>query len=321
MEYKVCVVGAGRWGMNHVRTLNSLGALGGIVDSRSEVRSRLQQEYPEVRIFKNLEAALKSDFSGFTVATPAETHYDIASMIVNEGRHVLVEKPITLNSADAHKLVELSEIKKVNLMVGHVLLFHPAFQKINSMLKDGTLGKLQYLYSNRLNLGTIRTEENVFWSLAPHDISLFQHFVGHPVQKVTSRGMDIIQDGIHDSTMTTVEYADNIMGHIFVSWLHPFKEHRFVVVGSRGMVRFEDSTEGKPLIYYDKSVSWDNGVPKPQNGPSWHIGYDNKMPLTEELKYFVEHLNGDPIQIADGRSALSVIEILEKANLSLQNGN
>jgi len=317
---KICVVGAGRWGMNHVRTLNSLGRLGGVVESREEVRNKIIADYPDVEVFPSVGDAITHGFPGFTVATPAESHYEIAEQIITAGRHVLVEKPLTLNSIDAIKLRDLAQKHSVNLMVGHVLLFHPAFKKIKSLLNEGTLGKLQYLYSNRLNLGTIRTEENVFWSLAPHDISIFQYFVNRRATKITSRGMDIIQDGIHDSTMTTIEYPNNIMGHIFVSWLHPFKEHRFVVVGSRGMIRFEDSADGKPLIYYDKSVVWDNGVPRPQNGPSWHIEYDNKMPLTEELTYFAEHLNGDPVTIADGNSAVDVIEILEKANESLKNG-
>jgi len=201
--------------------------------------------------------------------------------------------------------------------VGHVLLFHPAFQKIKQMLTDGTLGKLQYLYSNRINLGTIRTEENVFWSFAPHDIALFQYLTESMPVKVTSRGMDILQDGVHDTTITTLEYPGKTMGHIFVSWLHPFKEHRFVVVGSKGMIRFEDSQEGKPLVYYDKSVSWQEGKPIPRSGAAWFVEYDNTMPLTAELKYFTDHLNGDPITISNGESAVEVMKILEDATENL----
>ena len=321
MEKQVCVVGAGRWGMNHIRTLAGLRCLGGIVESRKEVRDKLAVEYPEVNIFENVDQAINEQFDGFTVATPAETHFEIAAKIIKAKNHVLVEKPLTLNSVDAIELNRLAGENNINLMVGHVLLFHPAFQKIKSMLDQGTLGKLQYLYSNRLNLGKIRTEENVFWSLAPHDISIFQYFVNRDFRKITSRGMDILQDGIHDTTLTSIEYENNVMGHIFVSWLHPFKEHRFIVVGSRGMISFEDSANGKPLIYYDKSVSWDNGVPKPKDGPTRHVEYENKMPLTEELKYFVKHLDGKPLSIANGNSAVEVINILEESSRSLSNGN
>ena len=318
---KICVVGAGMWGINHVRTLWSLGNLGGVVDASPRLLAKIKDSYPEVKVYDSLDGALIEGFDGFTVATPAETHYKIAARIISEGKHVLVEKPITLNSIDAENLCKLAKQKNVNLMVGHVLLFHPAFAKIKSMVDNGDLGKLQYLYSNRLNLGKIRTEENVFWSLAPHDIALFQSLIGKKPVNITSRGMDILQDGIHDTTMTTIEYPGAVMGHIFVSWLHPFKEHRFVIVGSKGMIRFEDSAEGKPLLFYDKSVTWENGIPKPVAGASWYVEYENSMPLTEEMKYFVDCIHNKPPRIADGESAAEVIKILETANKSLNNGN
>ncbi len=313
----VCVVGAGRWGKNHIATLHQLGYLGGIVEANPTVLAMFQEKYHHVRCFAHIKDALKENFSGFTVATPAETHFEIAKKIIIAGRHILIEKPITMNSKDAVTLHELALKYNVNLMVGHVLLFHPAFQKIKQLITDGTLGDLQYLYSNRLNLGTIRTEENVFWSFAPHDIALFQWLIGAAPVKITSRGMDILQNGIHDTTITTLEYLGKVMGHIFVSWLHPFKEHRFVVVGSKGMIRFEDSHEGKPLFYYDKRVMWEEGKPIPHNGATSVVEYDSSMPLTEELKYFVEHLNGTPIKISNGENAIEVMKILEEATLSL----
>ena len=318
---KVCVVGAGRWGLNHIKTLHKLDALGGIVESNVEVLDSLKTAYPNVQCFNNLSDALHEDFDGYTVATPAPTHFAIAKQIIESGKHVLVEKPITLNSNEAKILADLAREKDVNLMVGHVLLFHPAFNKIKSLLEDGSLGDLQYMYSNRLNLGTIRTEENVFWSFAPHDIALFQYFTNSFPNKITSRGIDIIQDGIQDTTITTLEYPDRIMGHIFVSWLHPFKEHRFVIVGSKGMVRFEDSAEGKPLIFYDKSVDWKDNIPTPHSGPTHYIDYDSVMPLTEELKYFVDHLDGSPVTTCDSVSAVEVMKILETATESLTRGN
>ncbi|SVB71667.1 uncharacterized protein METZ01_LOCUS224521 [marine metagenome] len=264
---------------------------------------------------------MKYGFDGFTVATPAETHFDIARKIIESGHHILVEKPITMNSADALRLHELSMKNKVNLMVGHVLLFHPAFQKIKDLIEDGTLGDLQYIYSNRLNLGTIRTEENVFWSFAPHDIALFQWLTGSYPEMINSSGMDILQNGIHDTTVTTLEYPKKLMGHIYVSWLHPFKEHRFVVVGSKGMIRFEDSLEGKPLVFYDKSITWDNGKPVPRSGATRYVKFEDSMPLTRELQYFVDHLNGESIKISNSEHAIEVMKILETATESLMEGN
>ena len=314
---RVCVVGAGRWGINHIKTLHSLNVLGGIVESDIMVLDSLKTAYPNVQCFNNLSDALLEDFDGYTVATPAPTHFTIAKQIIETGKHILIEKPITLKSDEAEVLADLANEKDVNLMVGHVLLFHPAFNKIKSLIDDGSLGDLQYIYSNRLNLGTIRTEENVFWSFAPHDIALFQYFTNSFPDKITSLGVDTLQEGIHDTTITTLEYPNRVMGHIFVSWLHPFKEHRFVIVGSKGMIRFEDSAEGKPLIFYDKGVDWKDNIPFPRSGPTHNIDYETAMPLTEELKYFVNHLDGSQISICHSQSAIDVMKILESATESL----
>lgn len=317
---KVCVVGAGNWGRNHIRTLYDLGSLDGIVECDQKIIDTIKTLYPNTVCFTSLDDAIEAGFDGFTVATPAETHYDLARKIIESGHHVLVEKPITMNSADALYLHELSIENKVNLMVGHVLLFHPAFQKIKDLIEDGTLGDLQYIYSNRLNLGTIRTEENVFWSFAPHDIALFQWLTGSYPNIINSSGMDILQNGIHDTTVTTLEYPNRLMGHIYVSWLHPFKEHRFVVVGSKGMIRFEDSIEGKPLVFYDKSIEWEDETPIPKSGSTWYVEYESGMPLTREMKYFVDHLNGEPIRKSNSESAIEVMKILETATESLMKG-
>jgi len=314
---KVCVIGAGNWGRNHIQTLYNLGNLGGIVECDQKIIDTIKTLYPNTACFTSLDDAIEAGFDGFTVATPAETHYDLARKIIESGHHVLVEKPITMNSAEALYLHELSIENNVNLMVGHVLLFHPAFQKIKDLIEDGTLGELQYIYSNRLNLGTIRTEENVFWSFAPHDIALFQWLTGSYPNIINSSGMDILQNGIHDTTVTTLEYPNRLMGHIYVSWLHPFKEHRFVVVGSKGMIRFEDSVEGKPLVFYDKSIEWEDEMPIPKSGPTWYVEYESGMPLTREMKYFVDHLNGEPIRKANSESAIDVMKILEIATESL----
>lgn len=315
---KVCVIGAGRWGMNHVRTLSELGVLGGVVDSRLEILEKLKLAMPHVFTSTSLDAAINAGFDGFVVATPAETHFEVATEIIDSGHHVLVEKPVTLTVSDAVSLRDRSLEMGVNVMVGHVLLFHPAFKKIKHMLADGLLGDIQYLYSNRLNLGTIRNTENVFWSFAPHDIALFQDLVRRSPVSLNSTGLDAGKRGIHDTTLTSIDYGQGTMGHIFVSWLHPFKEHRFVVVGSKGMIKFEDSMEGKPLIFYDKSVNWRKGLPTTQTGATWHIEYEPAQPLSEELKYFLDHLDGSPLKIAGIGDAVGIMKVLESATQSLQ---
>ena len=315
---KICVIGGGKWGINHIKTLEKLSALGGVVDNDNEVINNVKNNFKKTKIFTSLDVALMEDFDGFIVATPAKTHYNIAKKIIENGKPVLVEKPLTLNLDSAIRLKDLAIKNKVNLMVGHVLLFHPAFQKMKSMIEDGVLGKIQYIYSNRLNLGTFRTDENVFWSFAPHDISLLNYFFDDKPINVTSRGVDILQKDIHDTTITSFDYKNNRMGHIFVSWLHPFKEHRFVLVGSNGMLHFEDSKEGKPLILYDKKAEFNGSVPNPKTGKVTQVAYDDSAPLTNELKYFISKINGGKIKIASGESAVDVIDLLEKSSKSLK---
>ena len=173
--------------------------MGGIVESSQETLNRFAEQYPDVKGFLLLDEALQEkSFLGFTVATPAATHYPLAKKIIEAGKHVLVEKPFTLQNDHAEELVRLSEKNNINLMVGHVLLFHPAIKKIKNLIDENKIGKLQYIYSNRLNLGQIRTEENVFWSLAPHDISIFQYFTDSFPEKVYSKGSAILQENIHD---------------------------------------------------------------------------------------------------------------------------
>ena len=236
MEHtKYCVIGAGRWGKNHIRTANELGVLAGIIEPDDTVRKQLQEEYPATIIHASLDDAGALDYDAYTVVVPAEYHYSVAKKLMEHKKHVLIEKPITTNSKDSNELVLLAKKNKVVVCVGHLLLFHNAFLKMKELIDQGKIGKVQYIYSNRLNLGTVRTEENSLWSFAPHDISLFQFFTGSYPEKITSNGGAFLQPHIHDTTMTVLEYPNNIKGHIYVSWLHPFKEHRFVIVGSKAV--------------------------------------------------------------------------------------
>ncbi len=314
---KVCVVGAGNWGSNHIRVLNEMGSLGAIVDSNSSTIKRFRQLYTDINFYRNVEDSFKGSFDGYVVATPAVTHFQIAEILIKNKCHVLVEKPLALNVKGASKLNELAQENEINLMVGHLLLFHPAILKIKQMIADGAIGELQYLYSNRLNLGTIRSEENILWSFAPHDISIFQFLVKKFPIEVLSRGGCFVQTDLHDTTMTVLQYPENIIGHIFVSWLHPFKEHRLVVIGSKGMISFDDSSKDKRLNYHDKTINISDGVPTKFEGETQEVEYDREMPLDRELQYFVDHLDGSTIENSDANSAIEVLKILEMATNSL----
>ena len=319
----ICVVGGGRWGANHIRTLEELGLLGGFVEPDLERRADLAARHPRAAAFSRIEDAVQQPFDGFVIATPAQTHVDLARFVIEHGRHVLVEKPLALHSRDARDLVAAAARARVNLMVGHVLLFHPAIRKIREIIRggqDSKIGRLQYLYSNRLNLGTVRTEENILWSFAPHDISIFQYWIGASPIEVDSRGGAYLQPTIHDTTLTMLRYPDNVVGHVFLSWLHPYKEHRIVVIGSKGMLSFEDSSGGKQLLFYEKGIDWVQGEPIPRDGPTESVPYGDEQPLAAELAYFAERCDGRPVEIASGASGVEVLEILERATESLRGG-
>ena len=231
---------------------------------------------------------------------------------------MLIEKPMTLSAEEALRLVEEGRMHGARIMVGHLLLFHPAMRKIKEIIDEGTLGRIVYLYSNRLNFGKVRAEENAFWSLAPHDVSLFNYFLGSTPVEVTGRGRAFLRDGVEDEVHATLRYAGGEEAHIFASWLHPFKEHRLVVVGSAGMVSYEDSSEQKEVLLYKKRFeldkeraveSFDDGVES--------VPYPHLLPLTEELRYFVDHLR-DGYKKASGEEGAAVVKVLEQVGERLE---
>ncbi len=316
---KYCVIGAGRWGRNHIRTANECGVLAGVVDTNQQALEDIKSEYSQIRVHLDLSEAM--DYDAYVVAVPVEHHYSVAKTLIMNKKHVLIEKPITVNQDEANELVALAKEHNVVVCVGHLLLFHNAFLKMKDLIKQDKIGKIQYIYSNRLNLGTVRTEENSLWSFAPHDISLFQFFTESFPNQVTCSGGAFLQPHNHDTTVTVLEYPENIKGHIFVSWLHPFKEHRFVIVGSRGMFVYEDSSSDKELLFYEKGIDWVNGEPIKRDGPTEKIAYDAYPPLKAEVEHFIELIktNTQTSKIS-AEAGSDVLEILTMAQESLESG-
>lgn len=310
MKKEICVIGGGRWGQNHIKTLAGLNGLAAIVETNPQRLAQLIEQYPSVKGYTNMDEAIEAGYAGYTIATPAETHFTIAEKLISKGLNVLVEKPMTMTALQSEELVKLAEKTGSCLMVGHVLLFHPAIIKIKETIDSGKVGDLLYLYSTRLNLGTVRTEESVFSSFAPHDISVLDYIIGKPAIDIQAKGAKFLQKNIYDSTMTQLTYPGNIHAHIYVSWLHPFKEQKLVIVGSKGMISFDDSTREKEIYYYNKRIDFENGVPVKVEHPDEIIPYEKKMPLEEELKYFIDHLD-KTIEVADGKSGYEVVKILE----------
>jgi len=314
MNKKVCVIGAGYWGKNHIKTLSKLNALHGVAELDEDTLSYFLDKYPDIKGHLTVEDALREDYDGFIIATPAKTHFEIAKTVIKAQKNLLIEKPMTLSIHEAEELVSLVDENQVNAMVGHVLLFHPAIKKIKKMINNGDIGDLQYIYSNRLNLGKVRTEENVFWSLAPHDIAIFQYLTNSTLKNINATGSAFLQKGIPDSTMTQIEYQNGVKGHIFVSWLHPFKEHRLVIIGSEAMISFEDSLNDKPLKYYSKKINLISGVPEKIDGPVELISFEKRMPLEIELEYFIKHMDNTKPEISNIEHGFEVVRTLIEAS-------
>lgn len=308
----ICVIGGGRWGENHIRTLFQMGNLAGIVENDAQRLDKLLLKYP-VNGFNRVEAALQRKFDGYILATPAETHYSVGKILLEKGLNTLIEKPMALSSKHSRELLEIAEKTGAKLMVGHLLLFHPAIKKIKEIIESGEIGRLYYIYSTRLKFGTVRTEESVFWSFGPHDIAILDYFTGQPAVNIVAKGARFLQEKINDFTLVQFEYPNNVHAHILVSWLHPFKEQRLVVVGSRGMLSFDDSSEKKNIIHYRKHVDWHNGKPVMVRQSGETIAYEPGEPLNAELEYFVENLDKE-IEVSNGKAGHAVIQVLEKVD-------
>ena len=320
----LAVIGSGKWGMNHIRTAYELIGenLKCVCDIDVSNENKVNEISKKIKFTTKFDDVLKNkDINSVIIATPAETHFELTKRCLENDKHVLVEKPITLVSEDAKVLVDLADAKDKRLMVGHVLLYHPAIVKIKKMLNNGRLGMLQYIYSNRLNLGTIRSEENILWSFAPHDISIMQYLTGNNPVSVSAKGAVFLQNDIEDTTLTFLEYPDNVHAHIFVSWLHPFKEHRLLVIGDKGMLVFEDSLKEDKLKYYEKGYHKVNGVLEKFDNEYEVVKIDTRQPLAEEQKHFFDCIVKGKKPLTNGVHAVEVLEILEKAQKSLKNNS
>ncbi len=314
------IIGCGRWGINHVKT--AYGLLGEqlkyVVDANPASEKKISQISSSINFTTDINQVLNdAEINAVILATPAITHFSIAKECLIRKKNVLVEKPITLYSHEAKELVELAKANNCKLMVGHVLLYHPAIVELKRLYVQGKIGALQYIYSNRLNLGAIRSEENSLWSFAPHDVSIIQYLTETNPVTVDANGASIIQHGIEDTTITYLSYPNNIHAHIFVSWLHPFKEHRLVVIGSEGMLVFEDSLKDSKLKLFPKGFhKTERGIEKFE-GEFEVIAYEEKQPLAEEHKHFYNCITNNTTPLTDGEHALNVLKILEQATEKL----
>jgi len=318
---RVAVIGAGYWGVNHVRNFYELGALGLVCDTSAPSIARIKEKFPDARLETNLDAALNdARIRGVVIATPAETHYKLARRSIEAGKDVLVEKPLTLDVEEGEQLVQLANQRGAILMVGHLLEYHPAVLRLRELIASGELGEMRYIYSNRLNLGKVRREENILWSFAPHDIAIILRLVGAWPARVAATGGAYLQPKIADVTVTNLEFASGIRAHIFVSWLHPHKEQRLVVIGSKKMAVFDDVRQTDKLVVYDQGVEIVNGEPVMRKHSGTVIALEAAEPLRRQCQQFLKSIVRRERPITDGESGLRVLRVLDAAERSLASG-
>lgn len=317
----IAVIGAGYWGVNHVRNFHDLGALSMVCDTSKSSLEKIAERFPDVRVETDITSAIVSpDVRGVVIATPAETHYTIAYAAIEAGKDVLVEKPLTLDVAEGERLVNLAAQRGSILMVGHLLEYHPAVLRLRQLIESGEIGDLRYIYSNRLNLGKVRREENILWSFAPHDIAIILRLIGAWPSRVAVNGGAYLQPSIADVTVTSIEFPIGVRAHIFVSWLHPYKEQRLVVVGSKRMAVFDDVRIDGKLVVYDQGVEFVDGEPVTRKNDGIAEKLDAAEPLQRECLEFLECIETRRHPLTDGESGLRVLRVLDAAERSLAAG-
>lgn len=320
MEPAVAVVGMGHWGKNLVRNFHELGALSVVCDSDPATEDVCREKYVDAGFCTNFNDVLEDPgLTAVVIATPAVRHFDMVKSALEAGKDVFVEKPLAMNVEQGAELVRLAEEGRRILMVGHILRYHPAVKKLQDLVRGGDLGQIRYLYSNRLNIGKIRTEENILWSFAPHDISVILSLLDEFPSRVSSQGGAHLSPTVCDVTLSQFEFSRGVQAHIFVSWLHPFKEQRLVVVGSEKMAVFDDTAEHK-LVLYPHRVEWKNRVPMAVKAQGEPVEIEPKEPLNEECRHFLDCVAARKEPVTDGREGLRVLRVLDACQQSLSRG-
>ncbi len=322
MDQSLAVVGCGYWGKNLVRNFAQLGALGFICDSDEGLLQAYSQEYPNIRRTSRLEEVLTEDsIQAVAIATPAESHYVHVKEAILRGKNVFVEKPLALKYEQGRELVTLAKDRGVVLMVGHILNYHPAVRLLKDIVQKNELGRVWYIYSNRLNLGKVRQEENILWSFAPHDISVICELLGSEPHEVTASGGSYLQSGVVDVTVSSLFFENGVKAHIFVSWLHPYKEQKLVVIGEKKMAVFDDTAREGKLKIYDQGIEWEAGLPVPRQTSETTLFFEETEPLRLECEHFLTCIREHTSPLTDGESALRVLKVLEASQRSLEKGS
>lgn len=322
----IAVVGIGNWGANLVRTFNQLDSLYLGCDMDQKKLARMRKLYQNVKFTDSFDEVVNDEkVEGVVIAAPSPFHFELAKKALSKDKAVYIEKPMALNARDAEELVSIADKKKLPLMVGHLLKYHPAVHRLKDMIDKNELGDIHYIYSQRVNLGTIRKDENALWSFAPHDISIALYLLGDDIDTISARGGCYLQKGVEDVVFVSIQYKDRKMANIQVSWLDPYKERKFTIVGSKKMVTFDDMQNTEKLKIYDKGVNQEPGYESYGDYLTLRFGdihipkIDMTEPLKLECQHFIECVKDKKHPFTDGEEGVKVVKILEKAQQSLDN--
>jgi UDP-2-acetamido-3-amino-2,3-dideoxy-glucuronate N-acetyltransferase len=314
MTKSVAVIGCGYWGKNIVRNFAEIGELAAICEGNPVTAATVSTTY-NVPVLTFDEILNRNDIRGVAIAAPAATHYELARKTLLAGKDVFVEKPLSLDVKEGEDLCALATQKKAVLMVGHLLQYHVAYLKLKSMIENGDIGTLRYIYSNRLNLGKVRTEEDVLWSFAPHDISMILGLVGDAPVDVTAQSFSTLTPSIADTVTVHMNFKQNIAAHVHVSWINPFKEQKLVVIGDKAMAVFDDGLPlTQKLIIYPHSVDVSGAVPQVNKADGIAAQLDTSEPLRNECQHFVDCIHSRATPRTDGYEGLRVLDILNRAS-------
>jgi len=315
----VAIIGGGYWGKNLVRNFYNLNSLKLVCDKNETILSNYKVQYKGIETCLALTDVLSSkDIQGVVIATPAETHFNIARESLLAGKHVYVEKPLVLREEEGQELIELAQKNGRVLMVGHLLQYHPVFIRLKQLAHSGEMGRINYIYSHRLNLGKIRREENILWSFAPHDISMILALAGEEPDSLITTGGNYLHQKIADVTTTHMNFSSGLQAHIFVSWLHPFKEQKLVVVGERRMAVFDDTNPWEDkLLLYPHQINWKNNLPVPTKAEPERVDIAQEEPLRQECRHFLDCITNGTQPVTDGHEGLKVLKILNASQASL----
>ncbi len=327
-KLKTLVIGFGYWGPNIVRNIlnNEKFELMGIIDSNPESRKLASLKYPDIEVSKSFNKINLKNIDCAVISTPAETHFEVAKELISQEINLLIEKPMALSTKEANELKNLAESNNVKIMVGHTYLFHPAVIELKKIINKNKLGKIYYLYFERLNLGQIRQDINVMWNLAPHDISIALFLLEKKIVSYDANGMSFIQKDMFDYVNISLEFEDNLHVHINNSWLHPLKSRKIIVVGSEAMAVFDDTEKEQPLSIYSKGVDWDSEIKlkKSQNarwdiidGETFQPKVEKTEPLFNQIDNFADWVIKDIDMYSDSNFGIEVISILEKLQRKL----